>query len=155
MAESERVIKQVIVMRTDLGMRKGKMIAHGAHASMAVFLHPMWSALAHEVRSLGPSDIHMRLGGAPESEREFLLMGVNPDMRDWLLGKFTKVCVRAGSEDELVSLKANAEAAGLICALIVDEGKTEFHGVRTPTCLAIGPAEASAIDAITGHLALL
>ena len=30
-------IKQVIVMRTDLGMRKGKMIAQGAHASMKVF----------------------------------------------------------------------------------------------------------------------
>ena len=27
-------IKQVIVMRTDLNMRKGKMIAQGAHASM-------------------------------------------------------------------------------------------------------------------------
>jgi PTH2 family peptidyl-tRNA hydrolase len=30
--------KQVIVMRTDLGMRKGKMIAQGAHASLKVML---------------------------------------------------------------------------------------------------------------------
>ena len=29
--------KQVIVMRKDLNMRKGKMIAQGAHASMKVF----------------------------------------------------------------------------------------------------------------------
>lgn len=33
-------MKQIILMRTDLGMRKGKMIAQGAHASMkAVVLH--------------------------------------------------------------------------------------------------------------------
>lgn len=30
--------KQVIVMRKDLNMRKGKMIAQGSHASMAVIL---------------------------------------------------------------------------------------------------------------------
>ena len=34
----ERTAKQVIVMRKDLGMRKGKMIAQGAHASMKVLL---------------------------------------------------------------------------------------------------------------------
>jgi len=30
-------VKQVIVLRKDLQMRKGKMIAQGAHASMKVF----------------------------------------------------------------------------------------------------------------------
>lgn len=30
--------KQVIVMRKDLGMRKGKMIAQGAHAAMKALL---------------------------------------------------------------------------------------------------------------------
>ncbi|MCA9071910.1 MAG: hypothetical protein KDA84_23440, partial [Planctomycetaceae bacterium] len=33
--------------------------------------------------------------------------------------------------------------------------KTEFHGVPTPTCLAIGPAGADKIDEITGKLQLL
>ena len=33
-----QVAKQVIVMRKDLGMRKGKMIAQGAHASLRVLL---------------------------------------------------------------------------------------------------------------------
>jgi PTH2 family peptidyl-tRNA hydrolase len=31
-------MKQVIVMRTDLNMRKGKMIAQGAHASLSAFI---------------------------------------------------------------------------------------------------------------------
>lgn len=35
------VSKQVIVMRKDLNMRKGKMIAQGAHASMKVLLDNM------------------------------------------------------------------------------------------------------------------
>ena len=30
--------KQVIVLRKDLNMRKGKMVAQGAHASMAAIL---------------------------------------------------------------------------------------------------------------------
>lgn len=39
-----RKTKQVILMRTDLGMRKGKMVAQGCHASLAVFTR----GLAHE-----------------------------------------------------------------------------------------------------------
>jgi len=31
-------MKQILVLRKDLGMRKGKMIAQGAHASMGVYL---------------------------------------------------------------------------------------------------------------------
>jgi PTH2 family peptidyl-tRNA hydrolase len=39
--------------------------------------------------------------------------------------------------------------------LIVDAGTTEFHGVPTKTCCAVGPAWADAVDAITGGLPLL
>jgi PTH2 family peptidyl-tRNA hydrolase len=34
-------VKQVIVMRKDLNMRKGKMVAQGAHASMKVMMEKM------------------------------------------------------------------------------------------------------------------
>ena len=34
----ERAVKQVIVMRKDLNMRKGKMIAQGSHASVDALL---------------------------------------------------------------------------------------------------------------------
>lgn len=123
--------KQVIVMRKDLNMRKGKMIAQGAHAAMKVLLDR----------------------GGLDGER--FTFTVTPAMAAWLGGRFTKVCVSVGSEAELDELAARAAAAGVPCAVIVDAGKTEFGGVPTKTCLAVGPAAPAEVDAITGHLPLL
>ncbi len=118
-------VKQVIVMRKDLKMRRGKEIAQGAHASMAF--------LAKKV-----------LAGEPFSEVE----------RAWLRGLFTKVCVRTLSEEELLAVAEAAEKAGIRVEVITDSGKTEFGGVPTKTCLALGPDFAEKIDAVTGHLEL-
>lgn len=131
----ERVVKQVIVMRKDLGMRKGKMIAQGAHASMKALLD----------RRTAPT--------SPDSTE--LTFTLTPAMAQWLSGRFTKVCVSVNSEAELDEVCRKAEAAGVPCAMIVDAGKTEFHGVPTKTCAAVGPAWADEIDAITGALGLL
>lgn len=126
-----RLAKQVIVMRKDLGMRKGKMIAQGAHASLKVLLDR--GALAdgrYAIEVTGP-------------------------MAAWLGGRFTKVCVGVDSLAALDDVLARAAAAGLPWARIVDAGATEFHGVPTPTCGAVGPAWADEVDAITGALPLL
>jgi PTH2 family peptidyl-tRNA hydrolase len=133
-------VKQVIVVRSDLGMRKGKMIAQGAHASLKVFLD----------RAV--------LGGSIDENphREVLvLQNLTSEMMEWVEGSFAKVCVRATSEEQLLELHAQAEKAGIPCALIKDSGKTEFHGVATYTALAIGPANREDIDLITGSLKLL
>src|SRR4051812_30466746 len=119
--------KQVIAMRRDLGMRRGKEIAQGAHASM------IWLA----TRILRP--------GYTCSEAERL----------WLDGPFTKVCVRVDSEEELLAVVQRAGEAGVLVQLCVDAGRTEFHGVPTPTCCAVGPDFPEQIDPITGHLKLL
>jgi len=118
-------IKQVIVMRKDLNMRRGKEIAQGAHAAMA-FL------------SIKAQD------GAPITEVE----------RTWLNGTFTKVCVRVNSEAELDQVAAAARQEGLQVAVITDSGKTEFGGIPTKTCLAIGPDLSEKLDRITGALSL-
>jgi peptidyl-tRNA hydrolase, PTH2 family len=67
----------------------------------------------------------------------------------------TKICVRVDSESELLEIARKAEDAGLTVHVITDAGHTEFGGVPTKTCLAIGPDEDEKIDAITGHLKLL
>lgn len=124
-------VKQVIVIRGDLGMRKGKMIAQGAHASMKVFF------------DRGQVD-----------EAGDLRISLTPAMRAWVTGTFTKICVRAEDEAHLLSLAEKARGAGIPCGLIQDAGRTEFHGEPTYTALAVGPDEVSAIDAITGGLKL-
>lgn len=136
--EGNQVKKQVIVMRSDLGMRKGKMIAQGAHASMKVLLDAGSFARDSDSRY------------AP------LLFSIVIDnnWEDWLNGAFTKICVRCDSEADLLALYEEAKAAKLPCSLITDSGATEFNGVPTNTCIAIGPAEALAIDSITGKLKL-
>ncbi len=119
-------------MRKDLNMRKGKMIAQGSHASLKVLLD--------------------RGGLTPDGGFAFT---TTPAMAAWLGGRFKKVCVSVTSEAELDGVAERARAAGLPCAVIVDAGHTEFHGVPTKTCLAIGPAWADEVDAITGSLPLL
>ena len=118
-------------MRKDLNMRKGKMIAQGAHASLKVLLDVA-----------DRTDVAVRI---PLTEA----------MAAWIGGRFTKVCVSVDSEAELEAVVARARAAGVPCALIIDAGATEFHGVPTPTCCAVGPAWTEDVDAITGELALL
>jgi PTH2 family peptidyl-tRNA hydrolase len=135
------MVKQVIVLRTDCNMRKGKMAAQAAHASMKVFI---------DRGILYDSGIPV----APYHNHE-LAVPLWPEAVEWLRGAFTKIVLGVDSEQGLRDLETAAKSAGLPCAIIVDNGATEFHGVQTPTALAIGPAEASKIDAITKHLKLL
>ena len=77
-----------------------------------------------------------------------------PDAIDWINGIFTKIAVYVESEEELLALEVKAREAGLPVGLIQDNGLTEFKGIPTHTALGIGPANAEAINSITGHLPL-
>ncbi len=125
-------VKQVIVLRKDLNMRKGKMVAQGAHASLKVFLD-------------------MGLKNTPGT----LTVPLWPAARTWIEGQFTKVCVGVDSEKELLYLRERASLSQIPSALIQDAGHTEFKGVPTYTALAIGPWDSDMLDKLTGHLKLL
>lgn len=126
------MIKQVIVIRKDLNMRKGKMVAQGAHASMGIFFDLM-----------------------TKNENDKYLLCLNEDMQKWKDGIFTKICLSVNSEEELVDIYVKAQFNSLPVKMIIDSGLTEFKNIPTKTCLAIGPAKAGDIDNITGHLGLL
>lgn len=130
--------KQVIVMRKDLNMRKGKMCAQAAHASMAFLTRNLFRERTREYPGIGY--FHISLSEAATA---------------WIEGRFTKICVSVDSERELLDIHTNALEAGLNSQLIVDAGLTEFGGVPTRTCLAIGPDWSDKIDEVTGHLPLL
>lgn len=128
--------KQVIVVRKDLNMRKGKMCAQVAHASMGVLLEE-----AKHVRE----DSVLLLASYKEDDPMF----------HWLNGPFVKIVVGCDSEEELIELAKKASEVGIRHYLIQDAGRTEFHGEPTWTCLAVGPDISEKVDEITGHLKLL
>ena len=134
--------KQVIVVRRDLNMRKGKLAAQVAHASMAVMLKYIGNK---EIVLYG--DKWIRRGD--EYSRD--LSG----MLDWINGSFTKIVVGIDCERDLLQLSRDADALHIPHALIQDEGRTEFKGIPTYTALAIGPAWSDEVDRLTGNLALL
>lgn len=122
-------VKQVIVIRRDLKMRRGKEIAQGAHAAM------MW--LSERLRRF--------VYAAPHLSKEEM---------EWMAGTFTKVTLQVDSEEALLDVFNRARDKGLTAYLVTDSGKTEFDGVPTKTCCAIGPHEAEKIDEITKDLKL-
>lgn len=131
--------KQIIAVRKDLKMRKGKLAAQVAHASMAVILDMMSKKIM----------LHGKM------EKWSLLMSEESEIFKWLHGPFVKIVVGVESEEELMGLYVAAALANIPNALIQDAGRTEFHGKPTYTCIGIGPADPEEIDKITGHLKLL
>jgi PTH2 family peptidyl-tRNA hydrolase len=144
----EKDIKQVIILRKDLNMRKGKMCAQASHASMAVIFNYMLPNYLNPytgVKWLEPFHFDIDL---PRTE-------TGEEMREWMTGMFKKIVVGVDSLAELVNIYQTAKAAGLPCSLIEDKGLTEFGGEITITACAIGPCAGEKIDPITGKLTLL
>ena len=78
------MVKQVIVMRKDLKMRRGKEIAQGAHAAMAWLTKRLSeSAVAH-----GYGDEWEVAARCDLSQAEWA----------WITGSFTKIVCRVNSE---------------------------------------------------------
>jgi PTH2 family peptidyl-tRNA hydrolase len=119
--QNDDKLQQVIVIRKDLTMRKGKMIAQGGHAVAIILIN------------------HFN----------------DEQVKHWFSTGQTKICVYVESEEELLRVYNDAQTKNLICCLIEDSGLTEFNGVSTLTCCAIGPASKSQLQPITGHLKLL
>lgn len=136
------MIKQVIVIRKELKMRRGKEISQGAHAAMCFMTRRMEDDFDPSLDSKG-------------NRRYSMSLVVSEEEKEWITGSFTKIVCQVETLAEIEALHEAALAAGLESNLMIDNGATEFSGQKTVTALAIGPAEASKIDAITGDLKLL
>jgi peptidyl-tRNA hydrolase, PTH2 family len=77
-----------------------------------------------------------------------------PDLEPWLEQGMTKVVVRVPSLEVLRDRVERAQRAGVRASPVADAGHTEVEA-GTETCCAFGPAPESALDAVTGDLALL
>ena len=130
-------VKQVIIIRKDLKMRRGKEIAQGAHASIA------W--LVNRICPLAD----------PVSAKLGIMMAILTEAeRSWVQDSFRKITCVVNSEEELLGLVAKAKEAGLTAELIQDSGLSEFGGVPTYTAAAIGPDYDEKLDPVTRDLVL-
>jgi PTH2 family peptidyl-tRNA hydrolase len=134
--------KQVIVVRRDLKMKHGKMAAQVAHAAMSFLTRE--GRVGWQADML--NDVFMNDDDSIDKH--------NDAIRDWLANSFTKVVLGVDSEDELRELEAKAIEADVMAHLVIDNGKTVFHGKRTATCLALGPDWNEALDELVEHLKL-
>ena len=149
MPSSSYLAKQMIVMRRDLKMHKGKIAAQAGHACVEAVL----MALAREHRldqvrlataeDGSPTWVYLDSDGTPHTA-----------LSDWFDAGVAKVCVYVDSEEALLDIADQGRERGFAVALIRDAGLTEFHGEATYTCLAFEPLRAEDVDPITGELPL-
>ena len=125
-------VKQVIVMRKDLNLSKGRLVTQGAHASIAFLTNKMKNNLSN-----------------PEA---LWWVNLSQAEKEWIYGTFYKICVGVDSEKELLDIGYNAVMLGLSVKYIEE---TNGFDKPTITCLAIGPDYSSKIDPVTKHLKLL
>jgi len=124
-------------------MRKGKIAAQAAHASVKSLL---------QMASIKDSRIVLDKGNVTTK----LSKDAADDMFQWVNDGQAKVVVSVDSEKELMDIyHLILQTSDIPVALILDAGRTEFNGVATYTCIAVGPAEVSKVDAFTGNLKLL
>lgn len=135
-------IKQIIVVREDLNMSRGKIASQAAHASMKTLADAMRKHTDEDGDTLS---YHLAFSDS-ENDQE---------LKAWLAGSFTKIVVYVKNEAKLMKLHDTVKEAGLRVSLIIDNGTTEFGGVKTKTCIAIGPHAAERLDPFTKKYPLL
>ena len=125
--------KQVIVMRKDLGMSRGKLVSQGSHAAFA--------CISNNYLEID-TDVY---GNVAQEIKPIPL-----DVARWMQGTFTKIVVAVNSEEELLALHAELEKTDIPIALIKDCGRTEL-GKPEYTCLGVGPWNSHIINKYTEH----
>ncbi|KAI0161356.1 peptidyl-tRNA hydrolase PTH2-domain-containing protein [Xylariaceae sp. FL1272] len=122
--------KLMLVVRTDLGMTKGKIAAQCSHATLACYKTLSRAAARN-----------------PSSTEASLL-------KRWENLGQAKVAVQVKSADELLTLMGTARSLGITAEVIQDAGRTQIDP-GSLTVLGVGPAPKSLVDQVTGGLKLL
>ena len=117
-------MKQVIILRTDLGMSAGKAAAQASHASLMAFLQTAqkYPQKIEEWFKTGQGKIILEVNSEEEIKQIYSKLADDDKGRD-------------------------------ICYLVRDSGLTELKGMEY-TALGIGPFDRDYIDRFTKHLRL-
>ncbi|KAI0378353.1 PTH2-domain-containing protein [Hypomontagnella monticulosa] len=122
--------KLVLVVRTDLGMTKGKIAAQCSHATLACY-----KTLSRAAQR-DPKSAAARL------------------LQRWERRGQAKIAVQVKSEAELLDIVAKARSLGITSEVIQDAGRTQIDP-GSLTVVGVGPAPKSLVDKVTGGLKLL
>ncbi|KAM0794720.1 peptidyl-tRNA hydrolase PTH2-domain-containing protein [Usnea florida] len=125
--------KLVLVVRTDLGMGKGKIAAQCAHAALACY---------------------KRLSTSPTTSPTPNRTTTHPLLTRWEAAGQPKIAVQVPSLSEMQFLEAQATSLGLCARVIHDAGRTQVAS-GSATVLGVGPGPRSVVDRVTGGLKLL
>lgn len=165
------MIKQVIIIRKDLKMRRGKEISQGAHASVKCIrkYNTDYSLFLLSLINLTLSLFLLMFAFLVQYELILIIsiiwtfigfiftkhsINVSRNVyKKWEKNGQTKITLRVDSEKELIDIYNSARKMNLNAQLITDSGKTEFNK-PTRTAVAIGPDYSEKIDKITKKLKL-
>lgn len=121
-------VKQVIVVRKDLKLRKGKLASLAAHAAMQFILDNNESDRPDELQvKLSQQEVH------------------------WIQGSFDKDVLGIDSHDALSDMVLKAELNGVNVYSIFDKSKKPDEGPQL-VCAAFGPDEEDQLAQIIGNL---
>ncbi|EPS28972.1 hypothetical protein PDE_03918 [Penicillium oxalicum 114-2] len=107
--DNQEEVKLVLVVRTDLGMTKGKIAAQASHATLACYKY----FITHQ----------------PDS----------PILRRWEQGGQAKIALQIKSEEDLLLLQAQAMSLGLCARVIQDAGRTQIASGSRTVLGVLGP----------------
>ena len=108
-ADTTDEVKLMLVVRTDLGMTKGKIAAQCGHATLACY------------KSLQSSTAGSSL------------------LKKWERNGQPKIAVQCKSEDELEMLQAQAVSLGLCARVVHDAGRTQIQAGSATVLGVVGP----------------
>jgi peptidyl-tRNA hydrolase, PTH2 family len=107
--ETNEEVKLMLVVRTDLGMTKGKIAAQCGHATLAVYKGLLSGSSGEKLR------------------------------RKWEGHGQPKIAVQCKSEDDLLMLQAQAISLGLVARVIRDAGRTQIASGSVTVLGLLGP----------------
>jgi len=120
-------VRMALVVRTDLGMQKGKIAAQCGHAAVTCY------------KLMSDANSNAR----------------NPTMlRRWYAGGQAKIALKCPHEEDMDLLFAKALSLNINAYVVHDAGRTQIPS-GSATVLGLGPAPKSVLDKVTGVLKLL
>ncbi|KAL2116628.1 hypothetical protein VTJ04DRAFT_8796 [Mycothermus thermophilus] len=141
--------KLVLVVRTDLGMSKGKIAAQCSHATLACYKTLLRRAAQAQAAQQAQQARQQMQNASLDSAAAAARI-----LRQWERLGQAKVAVQVKGEDELLALQRKARSLGIAAEVIMDAGRTQIaSGSRT--VLGVGPAPKRIVDLVTGGLKLL